>query len=309
MKMFISHAEKDREIVDSFVELLFCMGMTKDNLFYSSDPELGVPNGENIYDYIKNMFDNELYVIFMLSENYYKSIPCLNEMGAVWVKQNKYLAFLLPGFEFQEVKGAIDPRKISIKLDDDLDVVKARLNNLKDDLEKIFGCSISISRWEKIRDEFLNKRKLENIITLGDNVATYCIGDEKRAGCELFLCNKTRIGVRIDFSKTISDICSTVVFPVLENWVTLYQKNSSIVFEISATNGMQDMILEIKNSTRQRQYRFNLNDTFHKISIPLKHICDDKGFWKSIREICFLVGRENVKETTTLNIKNIRVES
>ena len=34
-------------------------------------------------------FNNNLFVIFMLSSNYYKSVPCLNEMGATWVLKKK----------------------------------------------------------------------------------------------------------------------------------------------------------------------------------------------------------------------------
>ena len=55
----------------------------------------------------------------MLSDNYYKSPACLNEMGAAWVLKKEYRSILLPGFDYKEIEGAINPRKIGIKLDDD----------------------------------------------------------------------------------------------------------------------------------------------------------------------------------------------
>lgn len=54
----------------------------------------------------------------MLSKNYYESTACLNEMGATWILHKQYQTILLPGFEFKEIEGAINPRSISFKLDD-----------------------------------------------------------------------------------------------------------------------------------------------------------------------------------------------
>lgn len=54
----------------------------------------------------------------MLSNNYYKSYDCLNEMGAVWALRAEYQAILLPGFYFPDTCGAIVPQRISFKLDD-----------------------------------------------------------------------------------------------------------------------------------------------------------------------------------------------
>jgi hypothetical protein len=49
-----------------------------------------------------------------------------------WVLQKKYTTILLPGFEFKEIRGAINPRKIGLKLDNDSNDVKEKLGQLKD---------------------------------------------------------------------------------------------------------------------------------------------------------------------------------
>ena len=36
MKLFISHSEKDRNLVDDFVDLLFVIGLKKEDIFYLS---------------------------------------------------------------------------------------------------------------------------------------------------------------------------------------------------------------------------------------------------------------------------------
>ena len=158
-KIFISHSSLDIDYVSDIVELLEDLGIRGDQLFCSSIAGYGIPFDEDIYDYLKQQFQEyDLHIIFVLSNNYYKSPACLNEMGATWVLQKRYTTILLPGFDFKEVKGAIDPTKIAIKLDGDSLDVKERLGQLKDSIVQEFSLtSISDIRWEKKRDEFISK--------------------------------------------------------------------------------------------------------------------------------------------------------
>lgn len=156
-KLFISHSSKDVEYVKCFIELLENIGISEKQLFCSSLPEYGVPLNQDIYDYLKSQFENySLQVFFFLSDHYYESAACLNEMGAAWVLQASYYSILLPKFEFKNIRGAINPNKISIKLDN-VDC-KARLNELKDKLIYDFKLqSISQTKWERHRDDFTKK--------------------------------------------------------------------------------------------------------------------------------------------------------
>lgn len=101
-----------------------------------------------------NEFD--LHVILVLSDHYYESVASMNEMGAAWVLQKKYTTILLPGFEFKEIRGAINPRKIGLKLDNDSNDVKEKLGQLKDTIIDEFGLeTIRDVRWEQKRDQFI----------------------------------------------------------------------------------------------------------------------------------------------------------
>lgn len=80
--LFISHAEKDSILIEKFVDLLYDMGIPEESMFCSSISEIGVPIKEDIYEYLRNLLDSEQVIpIFMLSDNYYASAACLNEMG------------------------------------------------------------------------------------------------------------------------------------------------------------------------------------------------------------------------------------
>lgn len=159
-KIFISHSSTDLKYVEPFVELLADIGMTNENLFCSSVPDYSIPLNEDIYDYLALLFrEYKLYVIFVLSDNYYNSPACMNEMGAAWVLKNEYTSILLPEFEYRELKGAVNPNKIGMKLDDDDELLKKRLGELKNIVSENFGISVPDMRWEKKRNDFIKTIK------------------------------------------------------------------------------------------------------------------------------------------------------
>lgn len=157
--IFISHADLDKDYALQIVNLLEGIGITGKQLFCSSVPGYSIPLCADIYEHLKKQFEEyDLHVIFVLSQNFYKSAACLNEMGAAWVLQKKYTTILLPNFEFKEIEGAINPRQNSIKLDGVEADLKDKLRQLKNNLEAEFELTniIPVARWEVKRDDFIN---------------------------------------------------------------------------------------------------------------------------------------------------------
>jgi len=119
MKIFISHASINKNYGTALVELLKGIGIN--DIVFTSNAAFGIPIGENIFDWLKKQISEKCFVVYLLSSEYYKSVACLNEMGAAWVIENDHAVIFLPGFnvsssEFQN--GAIDPRKIGFHIDD-----------------------------------------------------------------------------------------------------------------------------------------------------------------------------------------------
>lgn len=151
--IFISHSSLDIDYVNLLVNLLEDIGFKgRSMIFCSSVSGYGIPMGKHIYDYLKEQFGKELHVIYLLSENYYNSPACLNEMGATWVKSKHHTAILTPEFNYNQIKGAIDASRIWIKLND-----KDKINELKDELLEEFELDdFDYAYWERKRDVFLN---------------------------------------------------------------------------------------------------------------------------------------------------------
>lgn len=158
-KIFISHSTRDKEYARAFVTLLEDIGLEKEMIFCSSIDPYGVPLNKNIYEFIRDEFiHNNPYVFFLLSHKYYESFASQNEMGAVWIVKSGYTSFLLPGFEYKDIEGAIDASRIGIKLDGDDEELRNRLISLRDFLLDGFDLKrIDEKVWNRKLNEFIHR--------------------------------------------------------------------------------------------------------------------------------------------------------
>ncbi|WP_235425205.1 toll/interleukin-1 receptor domain-containing protein, partial [Heyndrickxia ginsengihumi] len=126
--IFISHAHKDKEYVEELVKIIKVTRIEEKDvkIICTSVPGYGVPGDENIYEFLSEKLRGNAWVIYLLSNNYYDSAACLNEMGATWVLKKRYSTFVTPNFKFEDIRGAIDIAKNAFKLDE-----RARVNDFK----------------------------------------------------------------------------------------------------------------------------------------------------------------------------------
>ena len=122
MKIFISHSSRNKFYGDKLVDLLRSVGIKENEIIFTSNTAYGIPVGQNIFNWLKSQITEKPFVIYLLSEEYYQSIACLNEMGAAWIIENKHAALFTPNFnlsskEFQS--GALDPREIGFYVTDE----------------------------------------------------------------------------------------------------------------------------------------------------------------------------------------------
>lgn len=94
----------------------------------------------------------------MLSNTYFKSPACLNEMGAAWAMKKDFTGILLPEFNKDSLnRCCIGTDKIYIDLNDDNKILSFRLNELKDKIINDFNLvSIDDTYWDSIRDNFID---------------------------------------------------------------------------------------------------------------------------------------------------------
>lgn len=153
--VFISHASKDKEIVEALVDLLEGIGLTKENLFCSSVDGYGIPLSQDIFETLRGLFnEHDLYVVFVHTPRFYDSHVCLNEMGAAWVLKTDFCSILSHDMSFEDMDGVVNKQSLSIKVDSS--DAPYRLNELKDKLINLLGLiPIDGTKWERKRNNFL----------------------------------------------------------------------------------------------------------------------------------------------------------
>ncbi|MEV5116674.1 toll/interleukin-1 receptor domain-containing protein [Peribacillus frigoritolerans] len=230
--IFISHAHRDEEYVKELVGLLTMMKVPE--IICSSYPGYHIPNDVDIYEYLKKSLTGNSWVVFILSDHYYSSPACLNEMGACWILNNKYTAILTPNFDFKEIKGAINPNQLSFKLND-LDRLYEFLDTSSNvfNLEKTHGprlvqiCQQAICTINQIADD--EKRNKDIVTGLIESVRPDPENSSK-IQIGLRLINPEDHGVQIDLLKfELIDENGMEFTHTLRTSTKLYGKENKIV--------------------------------------------------------------------------------
>ena len=152
MKIFISHSSNDKKYGDILVELLRGVGLKKEEIIYTSNDIYGIPLRKNIYDYLRDNIDDEIHMIFLLSENYFNSVACLNEMGASWLAQKEHTIIGVPKFDFnmkQFRDCCLDSKEMGFYMNNSI-----RVTEFKAIIEERFGKRIDDMEWQSVLEKY-----------------------------------------------------------------------------------------------------------------------------------------------------------
>ncbi|MBX4163363.1 toll/interleukin-1 receptor domain-containing protein [Priestia megaterium] len=166
-KIFISHAVKDKELVETFVDDLLNSGMdiSSRDIFCSSLSGMGIPSGKNFVEYIKEQIQSPEVVIVFFSKAYINSQFCMSELGATWVLAHNMLPVIIPPLTHDDIKGVLTGIQVD-RINDGTELTRF-MEGLKD----IFQIDISFSKWERKRTQFSEKLpQLLEKISYEDNV-------------------------------------------------------------------------------------------------------------------------------------------
>lgn len=160
-KIFISHSSSDKKYGDALRNLIIALGVSNEQLIYTSHPLHKIPLDENIYDYLRKNIDDNVFVIFLWSNQYLESPACLNEMGAAWITQTNYTNIYTPNFSLKNPKYhecAVNTRKMGAILNGDASC-KSSMIEFRDKILNLFNLKIDEQNWTYILDKFINEIK------------------------------------------------------------------------------------------------------------------------------------------------------
>ena len=160
-KVFISHSSVDKKYGNAIRNFLVGLGLKNDQIIYTSYSANKIPVGVNIYDYLRDNINSNVFVILLLSNAFFNSAACLNEMGAAWVVKSDYLCFYTPDFNFNNLKHtqcAFDAKKMGAILKPDSDC-RASMIEFKDILCGLFNIETDEKTLSSLIDEFIESIK------------------------------------------------------------------------------------------------------------------------------------------------------
>lgn len=150
-KVFVSHASQDAELALKFVNLLQAgIGFKEKEIFFTSNPAQGVNAGEDFVHAIgRSLADSEVSIV-LITTNYFNSVFCMCELGAIWGASKNFLPVLVPPMEFSDLTAVIS-NVHAIRADD-----KAGLDTIYDTLSKHTSDPNSVSTWNTNAIKFVS---------------------------------------------------------------------------------------------------------------------------------------------------------
>ena len=153
-KIFISHSSKDKTLIESFVEkiLRLGIGIPADDIFCTSIETMGIKNGDDMRNHIRqNILGCDL-ALLMISSSYIKSSICLNEMGAVWSQPIPNVnVFVCPDCKLPGSIGWLYEVKKADRLCN-----KQALDRFYEMVTTAYDMEKKVTEWGIQRDAFLN---------------------------------------------------------------------------------------------------------------------------------------------------------
>ncbi|KAA9340875.1 toll/interleukin-1 receptor domain-containing protein [Adhaeribacter soli] len=178
MKIFISHSSKNKDYGNTLVDLLISTGVNSDDIIFTSNDAHGIQTGKNIFDWLKSRISEKPFVIYLLSPDYYKSVACLNEMGAAWIVENNHAMIFTPDFDlncYEFQNGALDPREMGFYINNEnrmllfIEALKPKFSITNNNVlinQKVKQLIESIKPFHTDRTDSSNFRTIESISTV-----------------------------------------------------------------------------------------------------------------------------------------------
>jgi hypothetical protein len=148
MRLFISHAVADKELVDAVITLLeMGAGISTQDIFCTSFDEQGIPAGADFAPYMRERLEKAEVILAIVTPQYYDSPFCLCETGGAWATQKKFVPLLVEPVGYSDLRGALYGKQGLLITD------SGKLDALRDELSML--SKGKTTRWNRKKEEFL----------------------------------------------------------------------------------------------------------------------------------------------------------
>lgn len=306
MKVYISHAQQEQKVIYPFIALLFSAGLNKTDIICNSIPELSI---ENPYHYLKFLTpDEQIFSIYFLSESYYDTPSCLQEMGALYIVQKQSLSILLPGFSPQKPKNEIEYYQNIINLNH-------KLSKIEEDI--LTGLK-EIWNFYHVSKPFSKITIIHSLKQFLDNVYPQTIAFDMRSGtmelqdtrynnsCIITYKDFGRINLCLNFSDTDANACFLQFRTLFTQWEYFFRGNKKLCFYIHAGERLSSYKIKIQLTQRLPAKDILIHNG--KNEIALSEWNEQAQQFHFIDRILFYFSKKDFPESVFLTFQNLHIE-
>lgn len=122
IRLFISHNQKDKELVGKFIRALGRVLPEKDkagelSLFCSSVAGLGIEAGGDLTSRLRAELKDSDFVVVFVTANYLRSVYCLAEWSVCWYAEKKVLPLVYDRAAYEELLKIVGRTLICVDMD------------------------------------------------------------------------------------------------------------------------------------------------------------------------------------------------
>jgi TIR domain len=149
--VFVSHASHDKPLVDPFVDDVIRLGceVPRQNLFYSSGEDTGVPSGEDLNSYVRKEVAEASIVVAIISPAFQSRPFCIAELGAAWSRTENLFPIAVPEMRRTDLEGVLSGMLVN-HLDD-----SAALDELHARITAALGHTPDVRTWGRFKEKWL----------------------------------------------------------------------------------------------------------------------------------------------------------
>lgn len=322
-KIFISHSHKDKLVADAFVNLLAKSGLDSANIISSSTPKAQFHTGARLYEEIRTALSNpNTLVIFLLSENFYSSVVCMNEMGAAWVTGCPFHTVVLPDFSFEKIKGVITENSpVGISLSSRNETSMTRMKEVCREIASRYGFTanedtldLGITQFFSEIEEY--KKQLVGKVPFSMRKAkSFCVNDTEHDGCRIWQqeSDEGKTTAILNFDLTTSSLCSIVYRIEQQNWKSFREEGKSICFEIRSNKRFFKKSFQAEVELHFPEHNeivpFTVTNDSQSYRIPLSLFDASAKDWENVKELCFLFRKKPTGRRARVVIEHLRLEN
>lgn len=227
-KIFISHRSTDKEFADILVDFFVGTGIPKELVFCSSLP--GNDIKEKISTEVRKALKKSVLNIAILSQEYYKSIYCLNEAGVLWYCDDvPVIPIALPEITNDDMLGFLDAEYKLRRLDCDDDISYIYDTVKQETSANQESTSVVIREIQKLKERYAK--------LIGNRVITKADG---MSDCKSDISEMTTDDERIVLYYILNKNVRTISKEAVIKWLhtnELYGVNVDNAFELLASLG------------------------------------------------------------------------